>query len=171
MLLATSSALPAQLSGRSAVRTAGDQTTAAETTTIYLLRHAEKRADQGDDPDLTRPGRTRARVLARILGSQEIDRIYSSEYRRTHFTVLPLAVKVGLPIYTVDAGDGESLVRRLLNDHLGETVVVCGHSNTIPALIKGLGVREAVEIPEGRYGDLFVVRILAGKAELERRRF
>lgn len=140
-------------------------------TTIYLVRHAEKRSDQGDDPDLTPAGRARARDLSRILGNEPIDRIYASEFRRAQLTVLPLAVRLSLPIHTIEAADSEALLERLREEHRGETVVVCGHSDTIPELIAGLGVRSRVEIPEDRYGDLFVVRLAAGAATLERRSF
>ena len=38
-------------------------------------------------------------------------------------------------------------------------VVIAGHSNTVPELLRAFGVTDRVEIPDDRYGDLFVVEL------------
>ncbi len=149
------------------VRSRAGAQTSAQTTTVYVLRHAEKRADQGDDPDLTREGRNRARSLVRQLVNEKIDRIYATEYRRTQLTVLPLAVRLSLPIVQRHAADVAELATAI-RGHAGETIVVSGHSNTIPELLAALGVTEPIEIPDEQYGDLFVVRISNHSVVLER---
>ena len=53
-------------------------------------------------------------------------------------------------------------------DNTGQAVLVSGHSNTIPAIIKELGVTEEVKIADRDYDNLFVVTIEGGKARLTR---
>ncbi len=124
-------------------------------TTVILVRHAEKAAD-GDpefdpaspaDPPLTATGRARADALVRTLGEADVTAIYSSEFARTRQTVAPLADILGMQITTHPAGDTAGLVQRILADHRGGTVVVVGHSNTVPAIIEafGAGTVDAIE--------------------------
>lgn len=142
-----------------------------QAVTVYLVRHAEKQSGSNPDPDLTAEGRARADALADLLAGRGIDEVVASQFLRTQQTVQPLAERLGLTVEVVDAAEGEVLAERLRSAPGGRRVVVAGHSNTVPALIGLLGVEETVEIPDDRYGDLFVVRILDGAATLERERF
>ncbi len=49
------------------------------------------------------------------------------------------------------------LARRLEAEHGRDVVLVVGHADKVPSLLKALGRSEEVEIPDGRYDDLFVV--------------
>ena len=62
---------------------------AAAQSTIFLVRHAEKKT--GDDPDLTKAGHARAESLAKMLKDADITAIYTSEVKRTQQTAAPLA--------------------------------------------------------------------------------
>ena len=42
-------------------------------------------------------------------------------------------------------------------EHGGDTVLVVGHSNTVPDLLKAFGCAESVSIESGEYDNLFVV--------------
>jgi 2,3-bisphosphoglycerate-dependent phosphoglycerate mutase len=70
---------------------------------LYLLRHAESEAN----PDLPEPdwplsthGREQAQALIQPLTALDIDRVYSSPYRRALDTVAPFARHQGLTIHT-----------------------------------------------------------------------
>ncbi|HVS62337.1 MAG TPA: phosphoglycerate mutase family protein [Thermoanaerobaculia bacterium] len=139
--------------------------------TLFLVRHAEKANGSDPDPGLAEEGAARARALADQLADHGVEAVIASEFRRTQETVQPLAERLGLTVEVIDAAAGDTLAQRLSSAAPGSAIVVAGHSNTIPALIARLGVEETVEVPEDRYGDLFVVRLRAGEAELERRRF
>ena len=56
-------------------------------TVLYLLRHAETEPppykESPPNPNLTHAGRARAKDLARLLATARINRILSSDYRRT----------------------------------------------------------------------------------------
>jgi len=141
-------------------------------TTVILVRHAEKLADSGD-PDLSKSGHSRARELNRVLADVPLEALYATQYLRTRRTLEPIASARGLEVTVdrVDGGDLPGYSRRfaanLLERHAGETVLVAGHSNTVPTLIEALGVSPAPTIGEMDYDDLFVVsRSPGGKARI-----
>jgi broad specificity phosphatase PhoE len=140
---------------------------------VWVVRHAEKATIEGErNPPLTPRGEARAAALAVLLAPEQPAAIYSTDYLRTRGTVAPLAQHTGVEVTVVDAGDTDSLVETLLGDHCGQPIVVVGHSNTVPALITGLGVDEMIVLDENTgYGDLFEVRWDNGETRLERRRF
>lgn len=140
------------------------------TLTVYLVRHAEKRKDGGDDPDLTTTGKQRAQGLVKALDGVKLAAIYATQYKRTQQTVEPAAAARGMQVATADAGDVRGLVTEIRR-HQGSAVLVAGHSNTLPAIAAELGVGEPLALEEDDYGDLFVVTISGSKVTLERRRF
>jgi broad specificity phosphatase PhoE len=139
-------------------------TAAAAQSTIFIVRHAEKAAG-GGDPDLSEVGRTRAESLATVLKDAEITAIYASEVKRTQQTAAPLAKTLQLKPAIVPAKDSGVLVAKL-NGSSGNVLVV-GHSNTIPDIIKALGITTTVSIADNDYDNLFVV-ILEEKPRLLR---
>jgi phosphohistidine phosphatase SixA len=136
--------------------------TAAAQSTVFLVRHAE-RADGGgaaggmnaSDPDLSAAGRTRAESLATLLKDAKITTIFTSEFKRTQQTAAPLAKVLGIQAVPVPSKDSAALVKRIKSST--GNVLVVGHSNTVPELIKSLGVKEAVAIGDQEFDNLFVV--------------
>jgi phosphohistidine phosphatase SixA len=135
-------------------------------TTVVVVRHAEKGA--GEDPDLDEVGKARSDRLQRMLASLPVSAVFASEFRRTQATVKALCDTRKLSIEVVPAAKTKELAARVRQDHLGETVVVAGHSNTVPALLKALGVTETVVMAEEDYDWLYVVTIGIGGARLLR---
>lgn len=130
--------------------------------TIFLVRHAE-RADAGTpggatmaaDPDLSDAGRARAASLARVLADAAITTIFTTERKRTQQTAAPLAKAAGVTPTTVSGADTAGLVAQI-NASKGNVLVV-GHSNTVPAIIKALGVTAPVAIGDDEFDQLFIV--------------
>ncbi len=142
----------------------------AEVTTVYLVRHTEKAADPGGDPALTAAGRVRAHALAGLLDN--VDAVFATPYRRTRETVEPVAEARAVRVRIVGAHDTRAVIDPIRTVLRGKRILVAGHSNTLPDLIRALGVREPVSLGADDYGDLFVVTLGAdGSATLERRRF
>ena len=108
-----------------------------------------------DDPPLTAAGQARAARLATMLASADIKRIYTTEFQRTRQTAAPLADKLKITPVMAAAKDPAPLVRQL-QQGTGNALVV-GHSNTIPDLLKKLGVKDTVTIADDQYDDLFIV--------------
>ncbi len=59
---------------------------------VVIVRHAEKAANGGNDPDLSSAGHARAEALARILKDSGITAIFTSEFKRTQETANALVI-------------------------------------------------------------------------------
>lgn len=130
-------------------------------TTVVLVRHAEK-VDASRDPELSQAGRERAAALARALADVPFDAVLSTPFIRTRETARPVATQAGVPITETPvteayAGD---LAARLRDEYAGLTVLIVGHSNTTPDVIRALGVRPVPAIADHKYDDIFVVTLL-----------
>ena len=130
--------------------------------TIIVMRHAEK--ETGADPGLTERGLKRAAEVARLLSKSGAQQLICTEYRRTRMTFEPLAKALALEIETLPAEEGARLAERCKATKDGETVVICGHSNTVPALLKALGAEPqrldgAQMIPDAEFGRLYILHM------------
>ncbi len=129
---------------------------------VFVVRHAEKVSEQ--DLRLTAAGRERAERLARMLRDSGIAAIYATDTERARDTAAPLAKALGLTIATYDTGasmkgavDARPFVAALRKSHPTGSVLIVGHSNTIPDLLKALGCTETITVADGEYDNLFVV--------------
>jgi 2,3-bisphosphoglycerate-dependent phosphoglycerate mutase len=129
-------------------------------TTFILIRHAEKDLTQStSDPDLSAEGKARATKLVTMLKQTPVDAIYSTEYKRTRNTVEPLAAARSLLVMSYSPMIKED-IDIMLTKHKGGTVVVCGHSNTVPQFINYLiGEEKYKPMGDGDYGDIIVVSV------------
>jgi phosphohistidine phosphatase SixA len=137
-------------------------------STVFFVRHAEKHISPPDDPVLTTSGKTRAKNLARILNKAGIKAILTSQFARTKETARPLAEAIGVVPTTVsvepDPSDpnkvsAESIKKYVdrIGLHSGESVLVVGHTNTIPQIIGVLGGDTLPTISEAEFDKLFIV--------------
>jgi phosphohistidine phosphatase SixA len=140
----------------------------ADDQIFFVVRHAERADDgmssqAGADPELSEAGHARARRLAEMLRDTGIQQIFTTEYRRTRQTGEPLAETLKLQPVVVTAKGSDTLIERL-HAAKGASLVI-GHSNTMPEILKGLGVSAPITLGEQDYGDLFVVvRRASGEA-------
>ncbi|MGJ7918795.1 SixA phosphatase family protein [Massilia sp. LXY-6] len=125
---------------------------AAEPSAIYLVRHAEKAAE-GKDPDLTPQGQTRAQHIAAMLHRAGITAIFSTPTARTRQTAAPLAQRTGLTVQLYDPRAPRVLVEKVRA--LSGAVVVVGHSNTLPELVKLFGGAPGSEILDDEFDRLY----------------
>ena len=129
--------------------------TATAQPTIFIVRHAD-RADASTDSDLSEAGRARAEALARMLKDKNITAIYATEFKRTQQTAAPLAQALGIKVTVRPAKATDfALTLRTLK---GNTLVV-GHSDTIPNLIRELGISEPISIGQNDYDNLFEIEL------------
>lgn len=141
-----------------------------QTSTLYLVRHAEKADDGTPDPDLTEDGLSRAARLATILSDKNIEYIFSSDYKRTQQTAAPLADRLGLDVRSYDPGDFSTLIT-FIDDHPGNVLVV-GHSNSTPSLCNALiGEERYASFDESDYGNLIIVTYGTKKSKVTIERF
>lgn len=136
----------------------------AAAQTAFVVRHAE-RADaatggatmMATDPELSEAGRVRAESLATALEDAGITAIFVTEYKRTQQTAAPLAKRLAVTVQTVPSKDAEGLVAKV--KAAKGNVLIVGHSNTIPATIKRLGIEAPVTIADSDHDDLFIVTL------------
>lgn len=145
------------------------QAPAAATTTIILVRHAEKAAEPADDPPLTAEGVARAQALVGALRDADIDAVYSTQYARTRATAQPLARAAGVDVRIVRAGGGApdyvaTVAERARTEHAGGVVVIVGHSNTLGRTIAALGgPNDLGDLPDPVYDVLYVLLLTEGR--------
>jgi broad specificity phosphatase PhoE len=124
---------------------------------VVIVRHGEKAANGGTDPDLSSAGRVRADALARILKDAGITAILTSEFKRTQETAAPTATSAHLTPTVVPAKDTAALVTKL--HQLNGNALVVGHGDTIPNIIKALGINDPINIPDADYSELLIVTL------------
>jgi broad specificity phosphatase PhoE len=132
--------------------------------TVLLVRHAEKAATPADDPPLTAEGEARARDLLDVVRDARVSAIITTQFARTRGTARPAAVPLGISPEVVTAGGATHAqdVAAAIRKHAGQTVLVVGHSNTIPAIIEALGAKRPAAICDPEYDNLYVVTIDGG---------
>lgn len=131
-------------------------------TLVFLTRHAEKRSDEGRDPNLTEQGSKRAQNLSYALSKSQLSAVYSTNYKRTVQTATPTASDQNLEVTFYQPSSSE-LAETIAEKHKGQKVLVVGHSNTTPELLAALGVKEQVVIDHEQYGDLYLVILKNGE--------
>lgn len=146
--------------------------------TVFLVRHAERESEPRTDPPLKKEGVARAAELARILGDAGVKTIITSKFVRTKSTAEPFASKSGITATVIDLKLNPSNPRQIAEESTrevvekilekpGENVLVVGHSNSVPDVIKMLGGDVVPTIDEQKFNDLFVVTVYAkGKARV-----
>ena len=124
----------------------------AEPSAIYLVRHGEK-LSKSDDPELTPEGRARAQHVSILLHRAGITSIFSTPTNRTRQTAQPLAQKTGLSVQIYDPKHAKALVEKVKG--LTGAVLVVGHSNTLPELVRLFGGAPGADIGDNEYDRLY----------------
>ena len=124
--------------------------------TIYLVRHAEK-IDESRDPALSLQGQKRAINLALHLRDAEIKKIYVSEFQRTQKTAEVLAAQIKVTAQIFPAKEVEKLAAILKSET--ENVLVVAHSNTLPDILKALGVANVTSVADNEYDRLVLLQM------------
>lgn len=133
---------------------------------VVLVRHAEKAEAPAGDVTLNDAGQARAEELAIALAEARVDTIITTQFRRTRDTAAPLARSLKVTPVVVQAGSetaahAKAVARAVLDG--GRSVLVVGHSNTVPAIIGALGGPAMAELCEAEYANLFTLVLVPGQ--------
>lgn len=133
----------------------------AQTTTIWIVRHAEKATTPANDPDLTPEGRARAAALAKQLKRQKIAAVYATPYKRTTQTGELSLKQAGLAeIKTYNPSDLPAFAKQILQEYMGKNILVVGHSNTVIPTLQAFGAAKPFDtLDDEDYDQLFKVTI------------
>ena len=123
---------------------------------VIFVRHAEKEEAPKDNPPLTAAGRERAAELVKVVevltAKGPLRAIFTTDYLRTRETAAPLAAATHVAP-TVTNDNPIARIRAIQ----GGTVVVVGHSNTLPDFIETLGGAAGIVIADAEFGRLFLL--------------
>ena len=82
--------------------------------------------------------------------------MYSTNYKRTRQTALPIAKNNNLEI--ISYTPKKFITEEFIQNNKGKHIVIVGHSNTTPQLVNRLlGEKKYEDIPDGDNNDLFIV--------------
>lgn len=120
---------------------------------VLLVRHGDVPPDAGADPSLTPQGRARADALRTLVAPAGISKIIVSSLQRTQQTAQPTATLLGLTPDIIS--EPPSIVTALRALPRTASVLVVGHSNTVPDVITGLG-GPSVTVEPTAFDRLFI---------------
>jgi broad specificity phosphatase PhoE len=141
-------------------------------TTVILIRHGERNAPTPTHPDphLNAAGKARAKSLIHVFGQSGIKAIYRSHFARAKETAQPLATHLGLSAIEMD--EALQIKNDILSNHTGQTVLVIGHSDTVPDIINRFGAGNLPIINDSEFDNLFVVKVFGpGRASMTRLKY
>ncbi len=131
--------------------------TSSCSSTIYIVRHAEKAGSVGD-PNLTPAGQARAQQLATLMANKNISEVYSTETNRTLQTAQPTVTANALTVQRYSNDTLASFVNKRLKP-LGKNRLVVGHSDTVLSIAQMLGTTPTLTfIPDNDYDNLLIVK-------------
>ena len=139
------------------------------TSVYYFIRHAEKdRSDPTNkNPSLTIQGLERANKWALFFKDKNIAAVYSTNYKRTQQTALPIAKEQNLEIISYTAK--ELISEKFIADNKGKNIVIVGHSNTTPELVNSLlGEKKYEDIADSENNNVFIVTLNKNKTTAKR---
>lgn len=150
----------------------------ATTTTIVVIRHAEKQIGTIDDAPLSPQGEQRATRLAQMFGDPEsfgrVQRIYVTDTRRAQQTAAGLAQRLRLePVVVEGKVSADDIASRVLHDNRGGLALVIGHSNTVPQIVGQLsGAHQVPAFGDEEFDTMYVVTVpTIGKASVLRMKY
>lgn len=128
-------------------------------TTFIVLRHAETTGG-GTNPNLSAQGLARAETLRQILANVPLAAVFASNFNRTKQTAQPTADDKSLTINIYDPLNQAPLLDPWLSTYRGKTVLILGHSNTVPNLLNlFLNNNEYSNLPDTEYDNLFIATV------------
>lgn len=133
---------------------------------VFVMRHLAKEQGSSKDPELSKVGQQQAKQLSELEIIEEVEHAFYTPYKRTFQSLSYIDVTKT----SYQPGNPEQLVNTIKSDFCGKSVLVVGHSNTVPAIIKALGAKFGVSyagrplhkepeiiLNESDYGSIFRV--------------
>ena len=134
----------------------------SDCTKVFLIRHAEKdRTDKtNSNPHLNSLGTKRSLKWKDFFKNINFDIIYSTNYHRTLETIKPFSENgTELIIYNPSKINYNEFV----SNNKGKTILVVGHSNTIPTFTNRISNKNLYnDIEDNNNSNLYVVNICNG---------
>lgn len=137
----------------------------ATDTVVIVVRHAEKSTDDPKDPSLSEQGSARANKLAEVLKDAGVKVVYATQYKRTQQTGLPTATQSGVQVEVRPATKenaksySSDLLKEIRKKHKGQTVLIVGHSNTVPEIVRDIAGVDVTPIGENEFDRVYLITL------------
>lgn len=137
----------------------------AADTVVVVVRHAEKSTDDPKDPSLSEQGIARANKLAEVLKDAGVKAVYATQYKRTQQTGLPTATQSGVQVEVRPATKenaksySSDLLKEIRKKHKGQAVLIVGHSNTVPEIVKDITGLDVTPIGENEFDRVYLITL------------
>jgi broad specificity phosphatase PhoE len=129
-------------------------------TTFLLVRHAERDTlFAGADQPLSQTGKLRAYDLARVIKDIPIDAVYTTKWTRTKQTAQPFMQGRRDTAQILEGSDFKAQAAMLKAKHAGQTVLIVGHSDSVPQIIQNMINSPISQLGHLEYDALWVVSI------------
>jgi len=119
---------------------------------IYVMRHLHTPAGVSD-PDLTAEGMKFATAVDDWFRRDPPNAIYVSSTKRAQQTAAPLAARLKLTPHIYDPRDTPGLIAAVATEN--GTVLIVGHSNTVPDIVEKLGGERPADLTHEDFGDVW----------------
>jgi phosphohistidine phosphatase SixA len=119
---------------------------------IYVMRHLNT-PEGVPNAQLTDEGRRKAEAIAEWLKKDPPAVVLVSDTDRTRDTAAPTVNRYKPAVLTYDPRDTPALVAQVLAAK--GTVLVVGHSNTVPDIVAGLGGTRPAPLVHQDFGDIW----------------
>jgi broad specificity phosphatase PhoE len=149
----------------------------ADSTTVIVIRHAEKQLGAAADPPLSAAGEARAQRLAQMFGDPaapgRVSAIIVSPWLRSRSTAAPLASRLALTLVERPADDAREIARVALHRFGGGRVLIVAHADTVPKIVAALcGRSDIPPMADLEYDTMYIVTVpRIGRANLLRLRY
>ncbi|WP_332772361.1 histidine phosphatase family protein [Phenylobacterium sp.] len=149
--------------------------TSAGAQTVVIVRHGEK-VDTSSDPALSSAGEARAAALAAALRGAGVSTVIATPLKRTRSTAQPTAAAAGLTVTSIGFDGGQpthvAAVAALARQAPATaTVLVVGHSNTVPEIARALGDADPQPLTDCDFDRMTVIQLGAGAPKVVHARY
>ena len=124
---------------------------------VFVIRHAEDELTGKIDRGLRPEGLERAADWATILRPSGIDLVVTTEIKRSQATGAIIAEALEVPQVEFSRGGSSNIAKFLRENYPEDVILVVGHSETIPKLLRSFGYQDTFPISRSAYGWLFIV--------------
>lgn len=126
----------------------------AQASPVYVMRHLER--DTGKDPSLNAIGTKHAEDLAAWFRRERPKAIFVTPFKRAQETAAPLARRLRITPVIYDPAKPEAMLAQAKASK--GSVLIVGHSNTVPKIVEALGGPAGPDLADTDYGRIWIIR-------------
>jgi phosphohistidine phosphatase SixA len=127
--------------------------TTATAQTVIVVRHADRAAED----DLIAAGLQRAQDLKASLAAAGVTLVITSDTKRARLTGAPTAQAAHAQ--TQELADPVAIAAAVRAAPPTSTVLVVGHSNTVPKIVQALGGPTLPDLADACFDRMFVIQL------------